>query len=392
MRWLITLLVTAVLAVALALAGRYDPGYVVLVYPPWRLEISFITFVLLLAALVVGLTVLVRLALLTLRLPQIVRERRERHEAEMRDANFIGGLAAFVEARFQDAEQSLGTWQGEARRVGIARILAARAAGDMRATTRRGLYLSEAVTFGAELAARLAEAEFRLDERDPAGALAAIEAGQALAPRHTGLLRLELKVRQQLGQWVEVARLIDALTRANALSAAHANSLRRAAHSEILRRRADDELFLLEYWKKLPDEFRTDPLVARAGAEAFVRCGGADTALDILEAALKHEWHEELVKLYGAIRGTSPTRQIEQAEKWLVAQPRDAHLLLALTELCSVQELWGKAQSYLEASLAVSPTAEAHAHMAELKERTGQAGEACAHYRKALALCRGQAD
>jgi len=58
--------------------------------------------------------------------------------------------------------------------------------------------------------------------------------------------------------------------------------------------------------------------------------------------------------------------------------------------VCSVQELWGKAQSYLEASLAIAPSAEGHIRMAELKTQSEQPGEACRHYQKALALCRAQ--
>jgi HemY protein len=118
--------------------------------------------------------------------------------------------------------------------------------------------------------------------------------------------------------------------------------------------------------------------------------GGHDTALDVLEAALNREWHEDLAALYGEARGSSPTRQIEQAEKWLHAHPRDAQLLLTLAQLCSAQQLWGKAQSYLEASLAIAPSAEGHIRMAELKTQSEQPGEACRHYQKALALCRAQ--
>jgi len=119
MRWLISLLIIAVLAIALAMAGRYDPGYVVLVYPPWRMEISFISFVLLLVGLVVGGVVLLRLALLTLNLPSIVRAQRERRAARKRDENFVGGLKAYTEYRYQDAEQSLGQWQGDDARSGV---------------------------------------------------------------------------------------------------------------------------------------------------------------------------------------------------------------------------------------------------------------------------------
>jgi HemY protein len=388
MRWLISVLILAVLAVALAMAGRYDPGYVVLVYPPWRMEISFISFVLILVGLVVGGIVLLRLAMLTLNLPAIVREQRERRAARKRDENFVGGLRAYTEYRYQDAEQSLGQWQGDDTRVGLARVLAARAAQEMRAVAQRERHLQEAVAHGAELGAQLFEAEASLDAKDATAALVGINRAKEIAPQHTALLRLELKARQMTGQWDEVERLLDLLTRSNALEPGVAAQMRRMAYAENLKRRADDERGLLEYWKKIPSDFKVDPWVARAGGRAFMQRGGHDSALDVLEAALGREWHEDLVALYGEVRGSSPARQIEQAEKWLHAHPRDAQLLLTLAQLCSVQQLWGKAQSYLEASLAIAPSAEGHIRMAELKTQSGQPGEACKHYQKALALCR----
>ena len=388
MRWLISFLVLVVLAVGLALAGRYDPGYAVLVYPPWRIEVSFIAFVLLMVGIVLGAYWLTRLAIATLNLPRIVREQRELREAQRRDGDFVEGLRAWLEGRHQDAEEALGSWQGEASRRGLARVLAARAAAEMRALPLLERHLQDASADGAEFAAHLAQAEIRLNAGDVAGVISAVAAAKQIAPQHTGLLRVELGARQQAGQWHEVQKLTEQLVRANALEPAHAFQLRRVAHNELLKRSATDDHALLEYWKNLPDQFKTDPLIATTAASAFVQSGGHDTALDIIEAALQHGWHEELVTLYGNIAGSSPTRQIEQAERWLHASPRDAHLLLTLAKLCSAQALWGKAQNYLEASLALSPSADAHIRLAELREKSGQAGEACKHYQKALALCR----
>lgn len=62
--------------------------------------------------------------------------------------------------------------------------------------------------------------------------------------------------------------------------------------------------------------------------------------------------------------------------------------MLTLAQLCSARQLWGKAQSYLEASLAIAPSTEAHVRMAELKTHSGLSTEACQHYQKALELCR----
>jgi len=317
-----------------------------------------------------------------------VREQRARRAARRRDENFVGGLRAYTELRFQDAEQALGQWQGDETRTGIARVLAARAAQEMRAPAQRMQHVREAGEQGAALAAQLFEAEACLEVKDASGALAALQAAKAVAPQHTGLLRLELRARQLTGQWDEVERLLDQLARSNALEPAVAAQLRRATYAENLGRRSEDDRALLEYWKKVPAEYKADALVARAAARAFMARGGHDTALDVIEAALDREWDEALAELYGEVRGSRPGRQIEQAEKWLHARPRDAHLLLTLAQLCSVEQLWGKAQSYLEASLGIAPSMEAHVRMAELKTHNGQPSEACQHYQKALALCR----
>jgi HemY protein len=48
--------------------------------------------------------------------------------------------------------------------------------------------------------------------------------------------------------------------------------------------------------------------------------------------------------------------------------------------------LWGKAQSYLEASISVEPTYSAHLELAQLHDRLDQSETAHGHYRASLAL------
>ena len=59
-------------------------------------------------------------------------------------------------------------------------------------------------------------------------------------------------------------------------------------------------------------------------------------------------------------------------------------LLLALGKLCTHCELWGKAQSYLEASLSVEPGFTAHFALAQLNEKIGKHELAMDHYNKGL--------
>ena len=80
--------------------------------------------------------------------------------------------------------------------------------------------------------------------------------------------------------------------------------------------------------------------------------------------------------------GGDVTRQIERAEAWLAAHPHDPALLLTLGRLCVQQELWGKAQSYIEASLSVEPSRAAHAAYAQLMEKMGKPEEALRYNRR----------
>lgn len=389
LRWLISLIIVAVFAVALALAGRYDPGYVVLVYPPWRAELSFVSFVLLLALLMGGAYMLVRLAVATLNLPRTIREQKARKEAERQNASFTDALAAYLEGRFQEAEKTAAKLTGEPRREMLARVLAARAAHESRAHARRDTYLTEAKDNEKPLAALYAEAEAKLEDRDFPGALSAIEAGKILSPAHTALQRLELKARQQLGQWDEVLKLADHLSKANALDETTLLHIRRAAHLGNIKRRTNDAKGLSEYWKKMPGSEKTQPAVALEAANAFAASGDADSAVSILEDALTKSWDENLAARYGHFIGKDPLAQIQKAEKWLASHPRDGALLMSLADLCAHEQLWGKAQSYAEASIAVAPNVDGHLALAAFKEQAGQPGEACTHMKKALDLCRG---
>jgi HemY protein len=169
-----------------------------------------------------------------------------------------------------------------------------------------------------------------------------------------------------------------------------AAQLRLYAHAENLKRKALDQRALEECWQKIPAGEKRDPKVAAAAAQCFMALGGCAQANQIVEQALEAEWDSELIGLYAECMGSEVIRQIERAEGWLKTNPRDAALLLVLGRLCARQELWGKAQSYLEASLSVEPTYSAHLALAELHDRLGNADAARRHYRASLELAVNQ--
>ncbi|MDH3280584.1 MAG: tetratricopeptide repeat protein, partial [Gammaproteobacteria bacterium] len=62
----------------------------------------------------------------------------------------------------------------------------------------------------------------------------------------------------------------------------------------------------------------------------------------------------------------------------------DPHLLLSLARICIANELWGKARSYLETSIAKHGPAEAYQELGRLLEQLGEPQKALSYYRKGL--------
>jgi len=389
MRWVFWILGLFALAVAAALALRFNAGYVLLVSPPYRVELSLNLFVIgALAAIGIGYLVL-RLVLGAIELPARVREFRARRQRDNARSALLDALRAFFEGRYGRAEKAAAAVIESDEMPALGAVLAARAAHELRRYERRDEYLARAGERAPDDVAMrvIAEAELLLQQRRFQEALLALK---ALPEKHTAGLRLELRAQQQAKNWEPTLPLIDQLTRRGVFDAVQAAQLRRYAQIEILKRRALDRFSLEEYWQKIPAEQKRDPKVAAAAAQCFTALGGGEQACQIIEGALDHEWDSELVGWYAECAGAAIVRRIERAEKWLKTNPRDSALLLTLGRLCAEQELWGKAQSYLDASVAVEPTWSAHLALAELHDGLGHADAARRHYRESLDLAVAQ--
>jgi len=389
MRWVFSILGLFALAVALALGLRLNTGYALLVWPPYRVELS-LNLVLLL--LVVGFAVvylLLRFIFGALELPAAVRDFRARRRREKARSLLLEAVEAFFEGRYGRAEKTAASVMESGESPVLGAVLAARAAHELRRYEQRDGYLARAELLapGDSAMRIIAAASMLLDQRRFQDALLAL---QALPKKHTAALRLELKAQQQARNWEHALPLIDQLERRGVFDAIQAGQLRRHAHAENLQRQALDRRALEECWQKIPTRQKRDAKVAAAAAQCFTALGGCAQANQIIEQALGAEWNSELVAHYAECAGTEVVRQIERAENWLKTNPRDAVLLLVLGKLCTQQQLWGKAQSYLEASLSVEPTYSAHLALAQLQERLGNPDAERRHYRESLRLASAQ--
>jgi HemY protein len=103
----------------------------------------------------------------------------------------------------------------------------------------------------------------------------------------------------------------------------------------------------------------------------MIRLMDPASAEKLLRELLDRTWDEEAVTLYGEIETPEPLDMLTVAERWLRNHGDDAALLLTCARLCIRAELYGKARSYLEASLAIKPRLESYLVLASLADQLG---------------------
>jgi len=383
MRAIIWILALFALAVGVVITARYNNGLVLVVLPPWRVETSLNFAMVCALALFLAIYVVVRTVAVTLTMPARVRAfYRRRSEARAR-ATFNEALINYFEGRFGRAEKAAAAALKAGESPGLSAILAARAAHGMRAFAARDKYLARSGASPSEDddMKLMAQAEMLLDERRYYDALDVL---RKLPEKHTAALRLELRAQQMALNWERVLALIPQLEKRKVFERPVVAQLRRQAVIESIKRKAVDERSLREYWDRLPADDKFEPRVAATAAQSFVALGACRDAHRIIEEGLERQWDAALLALYSECLGQDVTQQLERAELWLHEHPRDAVLLLILGRLCAHQGLWGKARSYLEASLSIDSTHSAHLELGRLLEREGKSAEAAAEYQKAL--------
>ena len=388
MRVLFWFLLLACAAVAVALAARLTTGYALFVAPPYRVELSLNLLLLLVVGGFFAGYALLRMVRRGMRLPEEVRQYRLRQQLERARAKQDAAIVALLEGRFgrarQFAEEALAIPQSS----GLPALLAARAAIATREFGVAESLLSRADASVPSLAVPrlMLEAEMKLEQGQPLEALGILAALRKEAGSHTAALRLELRALQGAGRYAEIPPLVDQLMKRKVYGVREGEFVRAAAQAQALNARMLDGAGLRAYWSKLSDSEQRNPKIARAAARSFIALGGDREAVDILTKSLEREWNSELVELYAECRPADGAPQLEQAERWLAKHRDDAAQLYALGVLCERAQLWGKAQTYFEASVAVEDTWRTRVALGELFARLGRASDANAQLAAALKL------
>ncbi|PKO59718.1 MAG: heme biosynthesis protein HemY, partial [Betaproteobacteria bacterium HGW-Betaproteobacteria-19] len=162
--WLIAIFALA--AGAAMLAGAND-GYVLVVFPPWRAQLSLnLLLVLLVLGFMLGYFV-IRLVRRTLALPSVVGQWRERRRREKAGQALRDALRTLFEGRFTQSLKFASSAFSSGESPAMAALVAARAAHALHDDTRYRIWLGRAADQGedARVARLMTEAELAIEQR-----------------------------------------------------------------------------------------------------------------------------------------------------------------------------------------------------------------------------------
>jgi HemY protein len=389
----VTLLLLFVAASATLIAYR-NPGYVLITREPYVLETSLAVFLLLTAAVFTVLYFCVRLLARILRAPHdLTRWRQTRRTRKAREA-FLNGLTFLLAGEWLKAEKELVASLHAADSPFLGYLAAALAAQGQGDTDKRDHYLAQAHRHSSAnaLATEMTQAQLQLLAGQNEQALATLSRVQAEHPQQTQIVRLLIEAHRRLHDWQTLVHLLPQARRRHVLPDAELDALERDSHRELLNLPLPGGALatLHQAWSEVPEGARQHPELIEVYARQLIGQNAMDECTTLLAAALERHWDERLVLLYGEAHATQPAAQFEVAQEWLAQRGESPALLLTLGRLARRNRLTERARGYLEKSIELGASAEAHAEFGALFEESGDSARALLHCQQALELCRQQ--
>lgn len=381
--------VVVIALLASAFAAHFllqDPGYVVINFRSYIIEMS----VPVLLGIVLSLIFCLWLLLKVWHAPRILGEAASRYRSGRAGERLTRGMIEIAEGNFSKGEKMLARSASVSEAPLLNYLQAARAAHLLGEDDRRDKWLKQAYehTPAAANAVLLTQAELQLDQGQYEQALATLRKLDENAPNHSHALALLGRLYYRLEDWHQLADLLPRLGKHGRLDAQTLETWSVRVHQELMGKTGDFPK-LQEAWQKVPRQLKQHVTLLETWYSGLIRTQQHDLAEKELANELKRDWRTPLVRLYGLVKGTDPVRQLKRAEGWLKDHPDDPELLLVAARLCLRNELWGKARSYLDTVVSIRPTPEVYQEFGRLLSQLGDEEGAANAYRAGLNLVAG---
>jgi len=380
--------IVLLISVWLGIQLYQDPGYLLIAINKWTIETTLGVAIpsLVLSFLIVH-AILLMLHWIT-HTPGAWRTwlaKRRSHDAQKKTRQ---GLIEFSEGHWLRAKNYLINALPDTETPLLNYLTAARAAQEMGDSKLRDDYLREAQQSmpEAKIAVELTQAQLQLANRQWEQALATLRHLQDLSPQHPYVLKLLMHLYEEVKDWPQLIALLPALKRHKIVSDQAFNQIQKNAWlqsmTDLIKQNQTEALTNLV--NSLPKNLANDPdLLAEYSRYLLQNHEDAQVEL-LLRRCLQKQFNEELIILYGQIKGGEP--KLSFAEGLLKTNPHSAGLYLCLGGISQSNRLWGKAKTYFEESIKLRPTPACYAKLGALLEQLDDHAGACDAYRQGLLL------
>lgn len=368
-----------------ALLVRKDSGYALLSWDVWAVEMSLVTLLLITLLLFASVYLLIRLVARIFEMPTHLHDRLHRHRTRRAQQSLTRGLLQLAEGEWEKSEHSLVQHAEQSETPLLNYLFAARAAQSQGAHERRDTYIRLAHKHmpSADIAVSLTQAELQLADEQLEQALATLIHLRGIAPRHHYVLRLVAQLYERLGEWNQLLELLAELRKYKVLDNEQLSQLEIRTYTALQDNAAGKES-LDQVWQKTPKILRQNPQLLLNYATHLHEMNQDPIAEPLLRHSIEKAWNQRLVLLYGQLDGENSKQQLNCAEALLEQQPHNPVLLLALGRLSLKDRLWGKAKTYLEASIGASGPVEAYHELGQLLESMSEPDKALVVYRDGI--------
>jgi len=395
-KWLLRILVLIIIALGAVLLVKDDPGFVLIKYRDYNLETSLAFGIVVLILAIVLIYFALRFLLGFWRLPNSMKQHSQNRRFGKTRKLLNQGLIDLAEGRFDQAEVNLIKMVEYSESPLLHYLAAARAAQLQGKHDERDSYLKAAheARPEAEIAIGVTQAELQLAHQQLEQSLATLTHLRGIAPRHNHVLRLLARVYFELEDWQSLVELLPDIRKKKLLKESILKTMEAKSFRGFLAAAKNNQQVLENAWAKIPKAAQTDADLILYYIKLSNHAASSSGSVEqLIIKSLGQKWDDRLVEAYGLFNASDPNEQLKRTEKWLDDYAKNENLLLALGRICVRAKLWGKAQSYLEASIGVKAMAASCLALAELLgEQLQQKDKASKYYQKGLELCLSEDD
>lgn len=391
-KFIISLLLIAVFILGAVLLIKDDPGFVLIQYADFSLETTLAVAIVALVIASISINIVLKMLIFILRIGKYLKIKANKRRSEKSRVLLNKGLIDLTEGRFSQAKTKLTQLIDFAENPLINYLAAARAAHQLGEYDQRDNYLKQAYESNpdAQIAIGVTQGELQLAAKQTERAYATLTDLFQKSPKHDYVIKLLAKVYIALEEWEKLKDLLPIIKKKKLFVEQKLIEIEQLTYSGCLNESFSGSLDQLNkvyqlMQKGLPDD-------SALFSKYIDRLEQLDDSQEQLEKALRealnNHWNNDLIIRYGLLNKIDPSHLLNHAEQWQENHKFDSDLLLTLGRLARRAQLWGKAQSYLEASISANLNAHNCLELAELLDiDLNDPKAAIDYYQKGLKSC-----